>query len=240
MNKLFILIAFLLFSICNAQKKVAVFTFFTNKTIDASSLNANADFVLKNTSLSENANFNLAPILRNYHQTFFNEYIKSLPLEIIKESTVLNNESYKKHTPNVNLTDKLNASRYEVIDGYKIIRNQGQTIAAKQMASIAKELGVDGIMFVSLSFSFMQTGVGKFGYVSVHAHTAIDIYTNEGKKALSIHENASSKKKAVLINGLPVIKPEKLLPMCENAVAQLMKDLNKKIEKAAKKVDRKL
>lgn len=38
-----------------------------------------------------------------------------------------------------------------------------------------------------------------------------------------------------MVKGIPVMKPEKILPMCESALNELMGDLEKRIEKIVKK-----
>lgn len=43
-----------------------------------------------------------------------------------------------------------------------------------------------------------------------------------------------------MVKGIPVMQPEKILPMCESALNELMGDLDKRIEKIVKKTDAKL
>ena len=43
-----------------------------------------------------------------------------------------------------------------------------------------------------------------------------------------------------MVGGVPVINPEKLLPMCDSALEELMGDLQKRIAKIIKKSDAKL
>ena len=38
-----------------------------------------------------------------------------------------------------------------------------------------------------------------------------------------------------MVGGVPVVKPEKILPMCESALQELMGDLRKRIAKIVKK-----
>lgn len=73
MKKITFVIAFLsLFMISNAQKKkVAIVTFYADKTIDLSEVDASADFIAKSTNLSNDPNFNLSEPLEDFHKAFF-------------------------------------------------------------------------------------------------------------------------------------------------------------------------
>jgi hypothetical protein len=43
-----------------------------------------------------------------------------------------------------------------------------------------------------------------------------------------------------MVGGIPVVNPEKILPMCESALTELMGDLKKRIAKIISKTDKKL
>jgi hypothetical protein len=74
----------------------------------------------------------------------------------------------------------------------------------------------------------------------IRAFVRIKIWNKEGKKVLTVNEGATSKKSIAVIAGIPVMDPAKLLPLCENASAELMEDLNKRMKKMAKKANKKL
>jgi len=57
---------------------------------------------------------------------------------------------------------------------------------------------------------------------------------------ITVNESANSDKTVAIIKGIPVIKVEKILPMCEDAATQVIGDLKKRIPKMAAKVDKKL
>lgn len=221
------------------QKKVAVVTFFADKSIDLSQISPTADLVLKNTKLAEDPNFNLGKILKTFHNEFFNSYVKNFPFEVIKESDVLANEAYKSFKADYSqLMISHVEDLYEVIDGYKLIRPY-KLVVDQTNAKLAKELGADGVMFVRISFDFNKTGIGKFGYISVRAKARIDLYDKNGKSIFQFSEIAGSKKKAPMVGGVPVMTPEKIFPMCESAVEKLMKDMNKKLARLSKKTKKK-
>ncbi|MEJ6792550.1 MAG: hypothetical protein QNK89_07455 [Lacinutrix sp.] len=156
--------------VSNAQKKkVAVVTFYADKTIDLSVLSASADLIAKNTKLSDDPNFNLTEPLKKLHQAFFAEYTKNFDFEIIDEAEVLSNETYQAFVPtyqegNTFLTDVETTTS---IEEYNVIPSYRKNV--KDLKEVAEALGVDAIMFVNLSFGFVKTGIGSMGYVSVQA-----------------------------------------------------------------------
>ena len=220
------------------DRKVAVVTFYADKTIDLSQVSPTADFIARNTELSESESFNLKEPLKKFHNEFFENYVKNFPFEVLEEKEVTNNENYKAYTPDYkkDLLPHVEAL-FETIDGYKVLR-QTKTVV-EDLTAMADKLGVDGIMFVYLNFDFNKTGVGKFGYFSIRAHVEIDLYDKKGKSVFLFNELAGSTKKAVMVGGIPVMSPDKIQPMCESAIENLMEDLDKKIERLSKKVDRK-
>ncbi|WP_034059862.1 hypothetical protein [Lacinutrix jangbogonensis] len=237
-----ILIAFLgFFMLGNAQKKkVAVITFYADKTIDLSALSASADLIAKNTELSDDPDFNLTEPLKKLHKAFFSEYAKNFDFEIIDENEVLSNETYKAFVPtyqegNTFLT---NVETTTAIEGYNVIPSYRKNI--KDLKGVAEALGVDALLFVNLSFGFVKTGIGSFGYVSVQARYSMDLFTKDNNSIFQFNEIAGSKKKAVMVAGIPVMKPNKIQPMCVSAVDKLMKDLNKKVQRLAKKANKKM
>ncbi|MEN8817129.1 MAG: hypothetical protein ABF274_09715 [Nonlabens sp.] len=241
LSAFFLLVFLSLGMIVTAQKKkVAVITFYADKTIDLSNISGAADLIAKNTSLSEDPNFNLTEPLNKLHKAFFAEYKKNFDFEIIDEQTVINNEAYKSFEPVYTEGKSLftNSETTVSIDGYQAIPPYRKNV--KALKAVAEALDVDAIMFVKLSFGFVKTGVGSFGYVSIQARYSMDLYTKDNNSIFQFNEVAGSKKKAVMVGGVPVMKTEKIQPMCESAVDKLMKDLNKKVSRLAKKANRKM
>jgi S-adenosylmethionine synthetase len=72
----------------------------------------------------------------------------------------------------------------------------------------------------------------------MRAFARIALYDKTGKKVFAISEGENSKKTSVMVGGIPVMKTEKILPMCESALQQLMKDLEKRLPKVIKKADK--
>lgn len=227
--------------VSNAQKKkVAVITFYADKTIDLSALSASADLIAKNTKLSDDPDFNLTEPLKKLHTAFFSEYAKNFDFEIIDEAEVLSNETYKAFVPTYQEGKSFltNVETTTSIEGYNVIPAYRQNV--KDLKGVAEALGVDAIMFVNLSFGFVKTGIGSLGYVSVQARYAMNLYTKDNNSVFQFHEVAGSKKKAVMVGGFPIMKTSKIQPMCESAVEELMEDLNKKVQRLAKKANKKM
>ncbi|MBV7270266.1 hypothetical protein [Winogradskyella luteola] len=228
--------------IVNAQKKkVAVITFYADKVIDLSEVDASADFIAKNTKLSDDPNFNLSKPLGNFHEAFFNNYVGEFDFELIPEETVLQLPEYKEFEAAYgNYKNIGNQDAHEVIDGYKVVQSYGSRLEVKNLKPLAEALGADAVMFVRLNYKFNKTGIGKLGYYSVQASVGIDLFSKDNKSIFQFSEIAGSKKKAVMVGGIPVMTPEKIQPMCESATEELIKDMNKKIERLAKKANKKL
>lgn len=68
----------------------------------------------------------------------------------------------------------------------------------------------------------------------------IKLWNQEGKKVFSLREYGTSKKSIGIVAGIPIMKPSKLLPLCESASEKLVSDLSKKIGKMTKKAAKKL
>ena len=64
--------------------------------------------------------------------------------------------------------------------------------------------------------------------------------TKRVKNVFAFSESERSKKTGVMVGGLSVVKPEKILPMCESALTELMGDLKKRIAKIVSKAEKKL
>ena len=234
-------------SALNAQKKVAVVTFFADKNIDFSGLDGNAALAASMASLSNDPNFDLKPILQSFHKAFFEDLKKDFPFELVDEGTVINNELYKSFE-NFG-TDAADESKgilqhSIVIDGYKPLIEVSKMSADKfrselQMLEIFKD--VDGVMFVKLDYAFIQKmAVGGNGTAGINAFVRMKLWNREGDKVFAKNESASSKKSVPMVKGIPVTSPEKILPLCKSANERLIEDLKKKMSKLVSKVDKKL
>ncbi len=236
--KLFVSLLFVLFftKIYSQDKKVAVVTFYADKRVGMSELGLESTADL--FKLEEDPNFNMMPLLKDFHSRFFDNYSKSFPFQLVPEADVFNNESYKIFVPDDRPSIAKDV-RYTAIEGYKVVDYMWGTNNEKSLAKIFSQY--DGVMFVSLSFAF-EAGIafGGTGTVKINAYANMALFDKNGKKVFNIRENARSKKTSAMVGGIPVMKPEKILPMCESALTELMSDLQKNIPKIIKKTEAKL
>lgn len=241
------LIGLFLISLCSVtnvmaqKKKVAVVTFYANTVVGFEELGIGSEELLKNIfELRDNPDFNLKPMLTTYHDNFFKEYATAFPFDLVPEKQILESEAYKNFTPKYEL-NKYDARDYLVYDGYKYIYEGFMGKANEEGLAKALADQVDGILFVNINFAFEKGfGVGGTMSIKMRATTRIALYNKKGEKVFAFSENERSKKTGVMVSGIPVISPEKILPMCQSALDELMKDLQKRLDKIVKKTSQKL
>ena len=227
-----------------AQKKVALTSFWVSKHIGFEQLGGNAAMIASIASLAEDPNFNLQPVLDNFYNTFTNEYAKQFPFELLPENEVLENENYKNYEGRFNESKDEDRSklfqRYLTPKTYKPLQEsliKGEKSNQMQMVEMFKETA-DGVMFVSMGYDFVKKPAPFTA--GIRAFVRIKIWNKDGKRVFSINEYGTSKKTVAIVGGIPIMKPEKLLPLCESASEKLVADLNKKLKKVAAKSAKKL
>ncbi|AYL98006.1 hypothetical protein [Mucilaginibacter celer] len=219
------------------DKKVAVVTFYAVKQIDVGGFGNAAQLAVK---LADDPNFNVAPMLTNFHDQFFNDYAKSFPFQLLPEDQIINNDAYKAYVPvgEEATSGVLKDTHNLPYNGYKIVLPLMGHANEKNLLGIFNQ--ADGVMKVYINFSLSQIGFGGMGVVKVTAFANIALFNKDGEKVFSIKEDARSKSSSPLIGGVPVMTPEKILPMCESALTELMNDLQKDMPKIIKKANAKL
>lgn len=218
MKKLFLLVfTALLFTNTTAvaQKKVALTTFWVSKHIGFEQLGGGVGLAAAIASLSDDPNFNLKPVLDNFYKTFTEECAQSFPFELMAKEDVVNRAEYLAYEGRFN-EDK-DGDRNKLFQRY---------------------FTADGVMFVSMGYDFVKKAVPFTAGVRAFVH--IKLWNKEGKRVFTINEYGASKKSVGIVAGITIMKPEKLLPLCESASAQLVSDLAKKIKKMANKAAKKL
>ena len=246
MKKLFLLaFAASLFVNTNlvAQKKVALTSFWVSKHIGFESLGGSAGMVAAIASLSEDPNFNLQPVLDNFYKTFTEEYSKSFPFELMPEDDVIKKPEYIAYEGRFNeekdADRNLLFQRYLTPEGYKpLVESLFKGEKSNQMQMVNMFNDADGVMFVSMGYEFVKKPIPFTA--GVRAFVRIKLWNAEGKRVFSINEYGTSKKNVAIVAGIPIMKPEKLLPLCESASEKLVADLAKRLKKVAKKAAKKL
>lgn len=226
------------------QKKVAVTTFWVDKHIGFEQLGENAGAAAALASLLEDPRFNLQPVLDNFYNTFTKDYAKQFPFELMDEKDVIETEAYQNYETRWGEGNDKDRSllfqRYLTAEGYKpmmeSLRNKGEKSNTMQMLNMFPE--ADGVMFVSMGYDFVKKAVPFTA--GVQAYIKIKLWNREGKRVFVIHEFGTSKKSVGIVGGIPLMKAEKLLPLCESASEKLVADLAKKVKKISKKAAKKL
>jgi hypothetical protein len=230
---LFILTVLFALNSYSQKKKVAVVAFYTDKTIDFSNLGLNG--LASIVDLGNDPNFNLTPILEKYHNAFFDVYSKKFPFDIVPENEVIQKQEYIDFSPKYAREGDAGKTIINY-PGYKYIY-EGTAGEANEVgtATMFKEIA-DGVLFTEIHFA-LQKGfaVGGTGTVKMRAYARISLYDKTGKKIFAFNEGANSKKTGAIVGGIPVLTPEKVLPMCESALEELLKDLDEKANKMIKK-----
>lgn len=217
------------------NKRVAVVSFYISKQIDVSDFGSAAkEAAIK---LSNDADFNLTPLLISYHDQFFNSYAKNFPFDLVAEGDVINTDAYKTFVPeNDGSNDDVKyGTSYS---GYKIMTTWGENDNIKHLLAIFSQY--DGLMKVDISFTMLKYGFNNMGVVKIMATTTISLHNKDGKRVFAITENGKSKSVSPMVAGIPVMTPDKVLPMCQSAMDELMIALDKDLPKLIKKTDAKL
>ena len=234
-------------AISGDRKKVAVVTFYCDKWIDMSDLGGTAALLSAAGTLAEDTTFDIKKVLTNFHDVFFNEFAKEFPFDLLPESEVIGNEEYKAFQSYWDETSDKDQhklmQRYATVDGYKpLLEMLGKTERRneKRMLEIFGDK-VDGVMFVYLDFSMVQkVAIGGTGAAGISSYCRMKLWNKESKKVFAINESAMSKGTVAVAGGIPIMKPEKILPLCEDSSEKLMEDLRKRLGKIVSKSAEKL
>jgi len=222
------------------DKKVAVVTFYIIKQIDLSDFDSAAQ--IASMKLNDDPNFNMVPLLTEFHTRFFFDYAKAFPFQFLPEDQVISNEAYKAYVPVGAITEgpfKGMDTKYNIpVDGYKVVLPLMGHENERNLLAILPQ--ADGVMKIYINFSLVKVGFGGMGVVKANAHANIALFNKNGDQVFSIKEDARSKKVSPLVAGLPVMTPEKIYPMCESAMDELMQNIQADLPKMIRKTEAKL
>jgi hypothetical protein len=246
--KKFLMGAAMLFSLAatasDGDKTVALTTVYVNKVIqtkDASSI-----LLSKITALSENPAFKLDTILFQFKKKFETEYALNFPFKLLPEQEIITNEKYKEFKsaaaldPNSAL-GKLTAPLLP--EGYKYMTRCSGGFVKDENQDEVKMLqifpNVDGVIFISLDYTIVpKFAVGGMGSAGVQATARIYLVNKQGERVFDKLIWAMSKKTVGLIAGVPVMDVEDILPVCQSATSELFKEMDEKLPKLLKKIDK--
>lgn len=91
----------------------------------------------------------------------------------------------------------------------------------------------DGVMFVNIDYEITPGFGGLFAYVT--AYFNMSLWDKDGNKVFRIREMSKSKGKVAAVGGIPIMKPEKIQPLCQDATDVLFTELKDKLDKIVKK-----
>ena len=215
-----------------------------SKHIGFEELGGNVGMAAAIASLAEDPNFNLQPVLDNFYNIFTTKYAKLFPFKLIDETEVLEHADYKAYEGRFNESEDVDRNKlfqqFLTPKTYKPLQEsllKGEKSNQMQMVKMFSDKA-DGIMFVSMGYDFVRKAVPLTA--GIRAFIRIKIWNKEGKRVLAINEYGTSKKSVAIVGGIPIMSPEKLLPLCESASEKLVADLNKKIKKLTAKCAKKL
>lgn len=242
MKRVLLLIAVfysLIFTRSFAQdKKVAVVTFYTVKQIGYVG-KASQEALLNSAKLADDSAYNILPILKNFHDQFFKNYANSFPFQLLPEKEVINNADYKSFIPDGNTVDDILSFKTDVsIPGYKVLPPLKKYDNEKNLLAVFNNC--DGLMKVYLNFEMDKRGTGNLALVKVKANLNIDLFNKNGEKVFSVTESALSQLSGTQVKGIQFMVPRKILPLCENAIDELMIVLQQDMPKIAERAGAKL
>jgi len=220
------------------NKKVAVVTFYAVKQIGLTDRGQNA-MAAASAKLSDDPKFDLKPLLKNFHDQFFENYAKGFPFQLLPEDQVVHNDIYKDFAPeDAGFNDILKGNAYLPAYGYKVILPLKGNKNEKKLLEMFGQC--DGIMKVYIGFDLESRGFGGMSLVKINAHANIVLFNRNGDKVFSVKKDAMSEKSGAQAAGIPFMTPEKILPLCESAIDELMIVLQNDLPNMVKKADRKL
>jgi len=232
-------------------QKVALVTFYVDKYINYDKATADTRSSYQDRTLADDPDFDLRPLLEEFYNTFRKEYVKDFPFELVDEKVVIESDMYKAYSglDGVEDTDSVDFyreninDRFIAIDGYNVLLSGGNLLRSWRTEAHLLEMfpDVDGVMFVYMHYQFEpKVNIGGMGNAGMRAFINIDLFNKEAKKVFKMEEFATSKKSVPLINGVPIMTTEKILPLCASATERLLEDLEKEFPKLVKKVDKNL
>ena len=191
---------------------------------------SSSDASAASDKLSNDPQFNLKPLLKNFHDQFFYEYAKGFSFELLPENEVISNSDYKNFIADQgNEKEILQNVNTLAAKGYKVIPTVSKSENEKNLLQLFGQC--DGIMKVYIDFDLESKGFGGMGLVRANAHANIILYNKKGDKVLTIRGDAQSTNEGAAIAGIPSFTAKKILPLCESAAEGLIPALQKDLEK---------
>lgn len=226
-------------SLLAQDKKIAIVTINVDKQIGAEKLGQNAQALKTILEMANDPNFDLTPAIDRFEEAFTGELAKEFPFTFIDSKEITGNAAYKEYE-----SPWVSDESYLTIQpqgDYKMLARRVLGIAGEDMkATLEMFPEADAVMFLDLSYEFTSISAMGMGAAQVRAEINMVAFNRDYKKVFDIYEGSTSSKKVPLVSGYPVMKPEKIQPLCISATDNLIKDLRKNMKKIVKKSNKKL
>ncbi len=233
MRKLLIFLFTLFLFTCSYSqlKKIAIVSIYFDKNLSG---NMEERFIME---LAESSTIDFDSLANDFKEMLFNKYVKGLPLELILEEEVINAEGYESLKSDKLLDGSIvPANGYVLIEARAIVKDNR---SIKESFNVVKD--ADGVMVCYIDFGMgAGASVGPVGGNRIIAYANFKIFDKNGKKVVAIRENAESDGIMMSAFGGSVYDYDKLIELSIEALDNLYEDLDKKLEKNYKKVNKKL
>lgn len=220
------------------KKKVAVVTFYANKYVGVEGMAGGASLVRDISAMAKDTNFNLKPVLNQFHDKFFTDYSKEFPFDVASENEVLSNKDYKSFRT-FDTSSFWNNTLLK--EGYTF--SQVSVLYKKDLKKLIEiyKGQYDGFVWVFLDYTLVpKFAVGGMGTAGIRANANIYCFNKNEDKVFTIHEYSTSGKSVGMVAGIPIIKTEDILPLCKDASDRLLTDLYGKLPKITRKAAKNL
>jgi hypothetical protein len=218
-----------------AQKKIALVSFYCDKKIGGTGMGSVGE------SLVKDPNFNLKPLMDKSYDRFVNEFAKDFPFTIIDKAEFVNKPEYREYKSKfmVDTTKGFNKfAGLQFVVAKDLIFAYGDITLTKEenkdQCNLIKIIdSADGTLFVSMDYEIESRAMGFAAGIT--AYLNMFLYDKKCDKVFRIREYGKSKGKVPAVAGIPVMKSDKIQPLCEDATDALFEELKGKLGKIVKK-----
>jgi hypothetical protein len=219
-----------------AQKKIALVSFYCDKKIGGTGMGSVGE------SLVNDPSFNLKPLVDKSYDRFVNEFAKDFPFTLIDRAEFVNLEEYKNYKSKMMIDTTKGINK---ISGLQFVVAKDLIYAYGDVPGLIREENrdqcnlikiiptADGTLFVSMDYEIESRAMGFAAGIT--AYLNMFLYDKKCDKVFRIREYGKSKGKVPAVAGIPIMKSEKIQPLCEDATEALFEELKGKLGKIVKK-----
>ena len=217
-------------SLAIAQPTVGIYSFYLDKEVDFSLMQGFSDNSKEMIqTLVQDPEFNLEPLIQDFHEYFIGTAAPLLPIKLSPEETMLSSGVYQS-LENHNKYEK--TEMHQSATGYVQL---GRSFDDSYL-QLTSNQSLDGLMSVRLQF-FVRKNMLK---TVIQAQVTVTVWNDEGKKAWNYAEFGISKIGFTAVSGFVVSKQDEVMPMFESAMSNLKEKMSGNITSRAKNATKKL